>query len=622
MLDAVGHPHRVEGRDALRLPAARPRHQQHRSRAAVRAAARGRHARSPPTRSSARRCSSTADSRPDARVDPAGVLYSPRRRSGRPRRCGPSIATSFTPTLDSGRARRTYGIVRALAAHGPVDLVYGAFGADRARTPPTRRSTGLRLHRVERPGPLEPAARLPARPPARRAGRLRPRDLARRRRPHRGAGARDDGDPGDRRGPGRRGGAAAARRRAGRRSTTPTTSSPPFATGSTKPACRWRRWSASSGCCSSASLRAGWSRRPTWRGRRRWRPTARPAARPQRRRRRRDRAGAARAPASGSCSSSPTSPTSPTAGRCASCSRRRCRASGSRRRTSVWSSPARAARRSRPADPRVEAQRLRPRPARPLPRGRLRRGAAAGGRRLAAEVRRGARLRGAGRRHAAAPRPGSKSSAGEHYVEGAADGEAFAAAIAGRARPGARQPAGRAPAASWPSASTRSRRWSGAWRREDRLGDDRRRPGGRRVRRGRAARRAGRARPRGGDAERLGRRSAATPGSRSARSSSGPKLSARSWPRPGAALAARCAAACAQALEAEPPYDVLLLHYKKEQLLAPGLPAAAAPPGRLGRVGTGAPPAARAAPAAGPTPAASRSADAGAGDLRGHPARR
>ena len=40
------------------------------------------------------------------------------------------LATSFTPTLDSGRARRTYGIVRALAAIGPVDLVYGAFGAD------------------------------------------------------------------------------------------------------------------------------------------------------------------------------------------------------------------------------------------------------------------------------------------------------------------------------------------------------------------------------------------------------------------------------------------------------------------------------------------------------------
>lgn len=52
----------------------------------------------------------------------------------------------------------------------------------------------------------------------------------------------------------------------------------------------------------------------------------------------------------------------------------------------------------------------------------------------------------------------------------------------------------------------------------------------------------------------------------------GPKLSARTWPgltlrRPAMRRRLR------QALEAEAPYDVLLLHYKKEQLLAPGLPA-------------------------------------------------
>ncbi len=69
-----------------------------------------------------------------------------------------AIATSFTPTLDSGRARRTYGIVRAVAAHGPVDLVYGAFGGDRP-DPAYEAIEGLRLHRVERPGT---AARLPA----------------------------------------------------------------------------------------------------------------------------------------------------------------------------------------------------------------------------------------------------------------------------------------------------------------------------------------------------------------------------------------------------------------------------------------------------------------------------
>jgi len=51
----------------------------------------------------------------------------------------------------------------------------------------------------------------------------------------------------------------------------------------------------------------------------------------------------------------------------------------------------------------------------------------------------------------------------------------------------------------------------------------------------------------------------------------GPKLSARTWPGltlRGPALRRRLC----RALEAEAPYDVLLLHYKKEQLLAPGLP--------------------------------------------------
>jgi glycosyltransferase involved in cell wall biosynthesis len=68
------------------------------------------------------------------------------------------IATSFTPTLDSGRARRTYGVVAALARHGEVDLVYGRFGADR----PDRRFEALpniTFHAVDRPGQV---ARLPA----------------------------------------------------------------------------------------------------------------------------------------------------------------------------------------------------------------------------------------------------------------------------------------------------------------------------------------------------------------------------------------------------------------------------------------------------------------------------
>jgi glycosyltransferase involved in cell wall biosynthesis len=68
------------------------------------------------------------------------------------------LATSYTPSLDSGRARRTYAIARALAAPGPLEVVYGAFGAER----PDRafeEIEGATLHRIERPGG---AARLPA----------------------------------------------------------------------------------------------------------------------------------------------------------------------------------------------------------------------------------------------------------------------------------------------------------------------------------------------------------------------------------------------------------------------------------------------------------------------------
>ncbi len=84
----------------------------------------------------------------------------------------------------------------------------------------------------------------------------------------------------------------------------------------------------------------------------------------------------------------------------------------------------------------------------------------------------------------------------------------------------------------------------------------------------------------------------------------GPKLSTRTWPGARPALAA-AAPAAARALEAEAPYDVLLLHYKKEQLLAPRAcrrPAAAAD--RLVRVGTGPLPDAPRAARAGPTLAA------------------
>lgn len=52
----------------------------------------------------------------------------------------------------------------------------------------------------------------------------------------------------------------------------------------------------------------------------------------------------------------------------------------------------------------------------------------------------------------------------------------------------------------------------------------------------------------------------------------GPKLSTRSWATLGARLPA-LRRRLALALEGEMPYDLLLLHYKKEQLLAPTLPA-------------------------------------------------
>lgn len=64
------------------------------------------------------------------------------------------LATSHTPTLDSGRARRTYGLARALSAHGQLDFVYGAFGAD-SPDPSYESLAGVRLHRVERPRPHE-----------------------------------------------------------------------------------------------------------------------------------------------------------------------------------------------------------------------------------------------------------------------------------------------------------------------------------------------------------------------------------------------------------------------------------------------------------------------------------
>jgi len=57
------------------------------------------------------------------------------------------LVTPYAPTLGSGRAMRTYGIVRALAALGPVDLLYVPFGAAEPAQE-FRAIEALRLHRV------------------------------------------------------------------------------------------------------------------------------------------------------------------------------------------------------------------------------------------------------------------------------------------------------------------------------------------------------------------------------------------------------------------------------------------------------------------------------------------
>ena len=57
------------------------------------------------------------------------------------------VISSYAPALGSGRGARTYGIVRALAAHGPVDLLHTRFGAAEP-DPAYLAIAGLRLHAV------------------------------------------------------------------------------------------------------------------------------------------------------------------------------------------------------------------------------------------------------------------------------------------------------------------------------------------------------------------------------------------------------------------------------------------------------------------------------------------
>lgn len=57
------------------------------------------------------------------------------------------FVTTHTPTVGSGRSVRSYGIVRALAQHRPLDLLYVRFDAAEPH-PAYRRIDGLALHEV------------------------------------------------------------------------------------------------------------------------------------------------------------------------------------------------------------------------------------------------------------------------------------------------------------------------------------------------------------------------------------------------------------------------------------------------------------------------------------------
>ncbi len=80
--------------------------------------------------------------------------------------------------LRSGQAMRTYGVARALAAHGGLDLLYVRFGAQEPDAA-FRAIPGITLHAVEPSRGLRRAAELRTRAPARRAREHRPRGLAR-----------------------------------------------------------------------------------------------------------------------------------------------------------------------------------------------------------------------------------------------------------------------------------------------------------------------------------------------------------------------------------------------------------------------------------------------------------
>jgi glycosyltransferase involved in cell wall biosynthesis len=58
------------------------------------------------------------------------------------------VVTAFTPTLGTGRAVRAHSVVAALAHHGPVDVLYQVFDADRP-DPAYEAIDAVTLHRAE-----------------------------------------------------------------------------------------------------------------------------------------------------------------------------------------------------------------------------------------------------------------------------------------------------------------------------------------------------------------------------------------------------------------------------------------------------------------------------------------
>lgn len=104
---------------------------------------------------------------PSTAMEPGVVGHEPAQSgSPQPRALRDLLVTSYTPALGSGRAMRTYGIARALAAHRPLDLLYVPFGAPEPDEA-FREISGIDLREIR---PSRRLRRMAAYAMARRAG--------------------------------------------------------------------------------------------------------------------------------------------------------------------------------------------------------------------------------------------------------------------------------------------------------------------------------------------------------------------------------------------------------------------------------------------------------------------